>query len=150
VWSVGLGFSTVFGAADDLDIVELLFTSLLCQAASAMTAAGSAGDGPEARRSRTRSFRQSFFIGYATRIGARLRQATDSAVEDAAETHGAERLLPVLAARSEAAEAAADEAFPHAKRSGFAAHDGAGWAAGEAAADVASLHIQREVGDAAG
>src|SRR5439155_7533472 len=59
VWSPDFGWSTVFGADDDLDIVELLFTSLLCQATAAMTAAGSSAEGPLGRRARTKSFRQS-------------------------------------------------------------------------------------------
>jgi len=151
VWSPEFGWSTVFGADDDLDIVDLLFTSLLCQATAAMAAAGSSTcDGPSGRPSRTRSFRQSFLIAYARRIGVRLREATEAAAGEAAETYGSERLLPVLAARSKAAEEAVEEAFPHLSRARFAAHDPAGWAAGAAAADVANLNIRREVEDSAG
>src|SRR5205823_6695559 len=95
VWSADFGVSTLFGADDDLDIVEVLFTSLLCQATAAMAAAGSARAGAIGRRARSRSFRQSFLVAYATRVGARLRQATAAATDEAAEVHGAERLLPV-------------------------------------------------------
>jgi hypothetical protein len=152
VWSPDFGWSTVFGADDDLDIVDLLFTSLLCQATAAMAAAGSSadGDGSHARRARTRSFRQSFLVAYASRIGARLRQATETAADEAAETYGPERLLPVLAARSAAAEAAAHEAFPYLGRTRVSARDPAGWAAGAAAADGANLNVRREVQDTAG
>jgi len=145
VWTPDLGFSTVFGDDVDLDIVEVLFTSLLCQATTAMAAAGSARAGAPGRRARSRSFRQSFLVAYATRIGARLREATDAATDEAAEVHGRERLLPVLAARTTAADAAAHAAFPHIERKGFSAYDGAGWAAGAAAADLVSLDVSRPV-----
>ena len=134
VWSKELGFVTVFGADGDLDAVELLYTSLLCQAASAMNAAAQDG-------MRSRSFRHAFLLAYANRIGARLSEAAASATADAAETHGADRLLPVLAARADAAEAAAQEAFPHTRRVRHSARNGAGWAAGAAAADAASLDL---------
>jgi hypothetical protein len=150
VWSPDFGWSTVFGADDDLDIVELLFTSLLCQATSAMVAAGSSAEGSLGPRARTKSFRQSFLVAYATRIGARLRSATEAAADEAAATHGSERLLPVLAARRAAAGQAAKDAFPNLGRTRFSAHDPAGWAAGAVAADVASLDVRRAVKDTAG
>ena len=136
VWSGGLGLATVFGADDDLDIVELLFTSLLCQATSAMAAA----------RSTSKSFRYSFLVAYATRIGARLREATEAATEEAVHEHGGERLLPVLTARSVAAEEAVREAFGgDVRRRSVVARDAAGWAAGTAAASLASLRVGPEV-----
>ncbi|MGH8302569.1 MAG: DUF2786 domain-containing protein, partial [Steroidobacteraceae bacterium] len=55
VWSKGLGFSTAFGFADELDAVEELFTSLLVQAAVALRRAGSKFD--RDGRSRTTRFR---------------------------------------------------------------------------------------------
>jgi hypothetical protein len=150
IWEPDVGWSTVFGAEDDLDIVDLLFTSLLCQATGAMTAAGSTAEGALGGQTRTRSFRQSFLVAYATRIGARLRDATETVTGDAVAAGGSECLLPVLAARRSAAEAAAREAFPELGRARFSAHDPAGWAAGTAAADVADLNTRRQVGDTAG
>ena len=44
VWMDRYGFSTVFGFPGDLDIVDLLYTSLLVQANRAMTVAGSVRD----------------------------------------------------------------------------------------------------------
>ena len=82
VWSKALGFSTVLGFPSDLDAVELLFTSLLIQATSALVHEGSKY-GPGGR-SRTRAFRQSFLGSYASRIGERLRGATDEVVRQAA------------------------------------------------------------------
>lgn len=142
VWSEGLGFSTVFGFEPDLDFVDVLYTSLLVQATSAMLAAGSQVD--RSGRSRTRSFRQSFLLAYASRIGHRLRAAEAASQADAAEQYGA-AMLPVLADRSSAVDAARDAAYPDAVHRSVTVTNAAGWAAGSAAADLASLSGRLEV-----
>ena len=142
VWSQGLGFSTVFGFESDLEFVDVLYTSLLVQATSAMVAAGSQFD--RYGRSRTRSFRQSFLLAYATRIGQRLR-AAEAASRAAAGAQYGEALLPVLADRSAAVDAARDAAFPNAVSRSVSITNAAGWAAGSAAADLASLSSRTEV-----
>ncbi len=142
VWSESLGFSTVFGYESDLEFVEVLYTSLLVQATSAMVAAGSHVD--VYGRSRTRSFRHAFLLAYATRIGHRLREA-EAASEAAAAAEYGEALLPVLADRSAAVEAARDAAFPGAVKRPVSVTNAAGWAAGRAAADLASLAGRSEV-----
>ncbi|WP_127360462.1 DUF2786 domain-containing protein [Actinacidiphila soli] len=151
VWSRHLGFSTVIGFDADLDAVELLYTSLLVQANAALGRAGSRqrADGS----SRTRSFRQSFLLAYATRIRERLTVATEQATNDAVagtspldEAAGAAskpepRLLPVLAAREEAVNDATEQMFPELTTTrSVRANDGEGWAQGTAAADRATLH----------
>lgn len=142
VWSESLGFSTVFGYDSDLEFVEVLYTSLLVQATSAMVAAGSQVD--VYGRSRTRSFRHAFLLSYATRVGHRLREA-EAASQAAAATEYGEALLPVLADRSAAVEAARDAAFPGAVKRPVSVTNAAGWAAGKAAADLASLSGRTEV-----
>ncbi len=142
VWSKGLGFSTVVGFASDLEFVEVLYTSLLVQATSAMVAAGSQVD--RSGRSRTRSFRQAFLLAYATRIGHRLRAAEAASRAAAAEEYG-DALLPVLADRSAAVRAAEAEAFPDTVSRSVSISNAAGWAAGAAAADLASLSGRTEV-----
>jgi hypothetical protein len=153
VWSAGLGIGTVFGAPSDLDAVELLFASLLTQATAAMVAAtptaaastaatkvnlfrrgtrGGGNGGP------ARSFRQSFLVAYALRIGERLRAATSSAVDDARARHG-DNVLPVLAARDEAAEEARAATFPKLRTQRISTSSPEGWIAGRAAADRAHL-----------
>ena len=139
IWSEGFGFSTVIGFASDLEFVDVLYTSLLVQATSALVAAGSQFD--RYGRSRTRSFRHAFLLAYARRIGERLR-AAEAAVE---EEYGAE-LLPVLASRSAAVEAARHAAFPHTVKRAVSVTNAAGWLAGSAAADLASLSGRTEVG----
>src|SRR5262245_6535948 len=100
VWSKYWGFATVFGDEGDLDAVELLYTSLLVRATRGMWPRGPPrrGDGGRARGARgrgaggtggrTRSFRQSFLVAFARRIGARLRQAAEMAVTEAATAGG--------------------------------------------------------------
>ena len=137
VWSKVWGFATVFGDEDDLDTVELIYTSLLIQATRAMVA----GDPPRAtpHAGRTRSYRQSFLVAFAGRIGARLREAAKAATAEA--TRDRATLLPVLARRDEAAEAAVREAYPSVGTSRVSANDAAGWHAGRAAADQAQLDL---------
>lgn len=142
VWSQGLGLSTVIGFEGDLEFVDVLYTSLLVQATAAMVAAGRQVDGYG--RSRTRSFRQSFLVAYATRIGERLRAADAAAAAEAAEEYGA-ALLPVLADRTASVEDACDAAFPGAVRRSVSVTNAAGWAAGAAAAELASLSGRAEV-----
>ncbi|MCM3882905.1 DUF2786 domain-containing protein [Frankia sp. R82] len=143
VWSKHLGHSTVIGFEPDLDAVELLYTSLLLQATTAMTRAGARQD--RAGRSRTRSFRQSFLASFAMRIGERLRAASEQVRDEAVAAAGDSRLLPVLAARTDSVQAATTAMFPQLTSHAIRANDGEGWASGRAAADLASLHTRDEV-----
>lgn len=137
-----LGFVALVGEEMDLEITELLTTSLLVQATHAMIA-----EGRQITRtgsSRTRSFRQSFLVSYAVRIGERLAEAGSRAhdpVEDA-------RLLPVLADRSRVVEQTFEAMFGgDLVRRSASVNNGAGWHAGRAAADRADLTIEREAVD---
>jgi hypothetical protein len=137
VLSEKLGFTTVLGDEVDLEIVELLSTSLLVQATRAMVAAGA--QITRSGRSQTRSYRQSFLIAYATRIGERLntaRNAGSAAVADHA------RLLPVLAARERAVDDLFESMFPQSVSRSYSVGNAAGWHAGRAAADLAVLDIR--------
>ncbi|HET6952601.1 MAG TPA: DUF2786 domain-containing protein [Acidimicrobiales bacterium] len=136
VWSRFWGFATVFGDEGDLDAVELLYTSLLVQATRSMVAAGRPRG---ASGGRTRSFRQSFLVAFARRIGARLREA-DAAVT-AREARRSAALVPVFERRKLAADAAVDEAFPRISTTRMSANDAAGWHAGTEAADRAQLDL---------
>ena len=137
VWSKYWGFATVFGEEGDLDAVELLYTSLLVQATRAMVAEAPSGPGGAGR---TRSFRQSFLVAFARRIGARLQEAADAVTAAAAARSTA--LVPLLEARREAAAAAADEAFPKIGTTRMSANDAAGWHAGTRAASQAQLDMR--------
>jgi hypothetical protein len=141
VWAKELGFSTVFGFASDLDAVELLYTSLLVQATSAMVAEGPRRD--HTGRSRTRSFRQSFLAGFVNRIGQRLREASAASVAEAqaaeAARGGTMALVPLLEARERRVDDVRDRAFPHLREHAMRATNWEGWEAGQVAAQQASL-----------
>lgn len=144
VWSRNLGFSTVVGFVSDVGAVELLFTSLLVQAQAALQAAGARkrGDGS----SRTRSFRQSFLVAYATRIEERLGRVAEQTVKAAGKAGRTAALLPVLASRAEAVDDQVDELFGELSYSHGSAYanDREGWAHGTAAADRAELHTRAD------
>ena len=138
-----MGFCVVVGAAADIDAVELLVTSLLVQANAAMLRHGRRFD--ESGVPRTRSFRQSFLMAYATGIGRRLRSATDSV---AAEDDG--RLLPVLRDHETRVSDAFEAMVPHTVRRTTRITNGEGWAAGLAAADLALLDVNGKITERTG
>lgn len=153
VWSKQFGFATVLGFDPDLRAVELLYTSLLVQATAAATRArpDRVGWGGPAH---TRAFRQSFLSAFAIRIGQRLRGVADEVADEvaggaagtvagAAGRRAGAALLPVLAARDEAVREATETLFPDLVTRRVRGTDGAGWAAGTAAADRALLHAAR-------
>ena len=140
VVSEELGFSTMVGDAGDVEAVELLSTSLLVHASSAMLGHGSVVD--SYGTSRTRSFRQSFLVSYAIRIGERLEAATEKATADSGR---AGELVPLLRRHAARIDAAVDAMFPDLVPCGPSVSNRLGWAAGRAAADLARLDIRGQV-----
>ncbi|WP_434099981.1 DUF2786 domain-containing protein [Streptomyces lydicus] len=141
VWAADVGFSTLVGFPPDLEAAELLYTSLLLQATTAMNRAGDQHHA-RGRSRRTRDFRQTFLVGYADRIRDRLTAAPAAATAAAgAESAGtAPDLLPVLAARELAVEETTGTLFPDTAPVRLrGVHDAAGWHQGRAAADRAQL-----------
>lgn len=134
IWTGDLGFTTVFGFGGELEVVEMLFTSLLVQGSAAMVREGSAS---QRNGVRTREFRQSFLQAYASRIGERLRDVAAQESANAAQ-HDA-RLLPVLASREKAVDERLREIFPESRSSTVRIRDERGWASGTAAADRATI-----------
>ncbi|MEV1062926.1 DUF2786 domain-containing protein [Streptomyces sp. NPDC050263] len=133
VWNEPFAFATVVGFEADLAVVELLYTSLLVQAQSAMAKAEAAQRAGGRRR--TKSFRQSFLAAYAHRIGARLGE-----IAAAAGTQVTDDLLPVLASREVAVTAATDRMFPETVSTRLRGiTDEAGWTEGAEAADRARM-----------
>jgi hypothetical protein len=133
VWRPDLRLSTVLGPPEELRIADVLYTSLLTQATAAMVAAGARG-----RHARLSSFRQSFLVAYADRVGERLQESVGAEVDAGVARHG-ESLLPVLARRLQAVEEAVESAFPGMTQRLVRSSNGFGWAAGRAAADLADL-----------
>ena len=139
VWSSDYGFSTVFGATRDLWAVDLLYTSLLVQAVVAV----------QREEERSRSFRHAFLVGFAGRIGERLRKANAVATAAATAASG-DAFLPVLAATEDAAVAARDAAFPRRERLRVSLSSAAGVAAGRQAANRASISRDASVPERSG
>jgi hypothetical protein len=134
IWSSRTKTATIFGFEDDLSTVELLFTSLLTQATTAMLQASP----PHAHGSKVRSFRHAFFIAYAGRIGQRLEEVAQAAVEAGEAEHGND-LLPALVRKEEAVARAVAEEFPDVRTKPVSISNGWGLQAGEAAAERADL-----------
>ncbi len=140
-----LGFATIVGTADDIEAVELLATSLLVQSSAALARHGSHVD--NRGRSRTRSFRQSFLVSYAIRIGERLDTVSEATV--AASGSGGQ-LVPLLRRHAERVDEAMTQLFPRTISRGATINNEFGWAAGRAAADQAHLDMRGEVTEQAG
>ncbi|MDK1473229.1 DUF2786 domain-containing protein [Streptomyces sp. 549] len=153
VWSGELGFSTVVGYPADLESVEVLHASLLVQGTAAMTRAEA--EQRAGGRKRTKTFRQAFWMAYASRLGDRLTEAAEHSADAHAESLGAAdgteggagradasagSLLPVLAARDAAVSDRTQQMFPGTTRTRVrGVSDAAGWAQGTAAADRARV-----------
>lgn len=138
-----LGFCTVVGRPEDLAAVDVLVTSLLVQASTAMRRHGRQLD--RSGTSRTRSFRQSFLVAYAGRIRERLLAAAEEAVRGTG--RGAELVL-VLHRQAEEVDAATHAIFPKLVTREAAISNAQGWVAGRAAADFARLDAGKQIAEA--
>ena len=128
--------STV-GFAPDVAAAEVLFTSLLVQSQVALRAESARA--PAGSRIRSRSFRSSFLLAYADRIGERLSAVNEQVDAEADTEHGAS-LLPVLAARDAAVDEAVADQFGELRSSPVrGGSDAVGRARGRLAADRAQL-----------
>lgn len=138
VLHVSTAMSTVVGFPSDLASVELLFTSLLVQAQTALDDAARIAHA--GTRVRTKAFRSAFLVAYTSRIGERLREINAAVYAEVEAEHGS-GFLPVLRSRSEAVdEFIADRFGDLVSRRGRRSFDAAGWASGRAAADEAHLN----------
>ncbi|WP_069166915.1 DUF2786 domain-containing protein [Nocardia altamirensis] len=138
IFSSEWGFMTVVGDDSDLEVIELLTTSLLVQATRAMIASGNQEQ--RSADSRSRAYRKSFLLAYATRIGERLTAATETTIAQSTESA---RLLPVLASHQVQVDKAFDTLFPTVRNRGVAIGNANGWDDGRAAADDAKLEARR-------
>lgn len=136
----GLGIAVVFGHAADLEAVQLLHTSLSMQSAAALAAA----ERPEGARTKSgvAAYRRAFLFSFARRVEERLRASSAAAVAAAEEEHGP-GVLPALAARGAAVEAAIAAWAPRLRSMRSQVSDPAGWAAGERAGSSATLGAHR-------
>lgn len=135
VFQPAYAFSTVIGFAGDVAATDILFTSLLVQAQTAMQA------GSRVSRDRsTRGFRSSFLSAYAHRIGERLDEI-NAHVRREAEADAGYSLVPALASRDAAVRSAVEAQFADLTfKRHRGARDAAGWTSGRLAADRANLN----------
>ncbi|MET0521967.1 MAG: DUF2786 domain-containing protein [Jiangellaceae bacterium] len=120
--------SHLFGHTADLERVELLFTSLLVQAAHGLAA------GPVPPGEHVAAYRRSWLAGYAQAIQGRLRAAEQSAADAAAPGTDV-----VLADRTELVEQRRDEVYPRLARLGPRRLRGSGLLRGYHAGQIADL-----------
>ncbi|WP_409330330.1 DUF2786 domain-containing protein [Trujillonella humicola] len=137
-WFGSLGIAVAVGRPTDLDVVELLVTSLLVQAGRALTTAGRNGDA----HTRSRGFRRAFLLAYAVRIGERLAHSRRAATAHAAAASGTD-LSPVLRHREAAVTRAFEDLFPRLRTRRTTSVDRSGWWSGRQAADSADLTRRR-------
>jgi hypothetical protein len=138
VMHAGLAMSTVVGFVDDLAAVELLFTSLLVQAQTALNDA--ATHAPAGTRTRSQSYRAAFLLAFINRIDERLQEIND-AVYTQVRTEQGDAFLPVLRSRAKEVDDAFGSRFGAMTTSRVRnSYDPAGWAGGTIAADNARLN----------
>ncbi|MFG3422891.1 DUF2786 domain-containing protein [Micromonospora sp. NPDC048063] len=126
----GSGFAMhLFGFASDLERVDLLFTSLLVQAAHGLAAAEvPPGEHPAA-------FRRSWLAGFAQVIGVRLRAAEAHAAADS----GGSSVALVLADRSDRVRHRVAEVYPRLRTAAPRRLAGSGFGSGADAGRRADL-----------
>lgn len=133
IWMPQAGFATLMGFPIDVQLTDLLFTSLLVQATRA-AAEATAHDGSL----RTASFKRAFLIAFADRVAERLEHARQHVATEAQQHYG-NALVPILADREAAVEAAFTESFPNITMMPSRRLNAHGWHAGRAAGDRADI-----------
>ncbi|MEZ5382434.1 MAG: DUF2786 domain-containing protein [Microthrixaceae bacterium] len=137
VMMAGLNMSRVVGYPADLTAVEMLFTSLLIQAQTALAQAGRSA--PPGTRTRSSSYRSTFLVAYANRIGDRLTEINAAVAAEVTQEEG-DSFLPVLRAQEDRIDDFMAERFGETVSSGVrGGYDPAAAAHGRMAADSAQL-----------
>lgn len=130
----------VAGFESDLDVIELMYSSLHAQASSRMAAER------RGTAAATQRFRRSFLFGYAERIAAVLAESRRAA-ESAATRAGGSPNSPALLERRRRVEEFAAESFGRVRKARApGAATEAGWRAGASAADRADVGRARLAG----
>jgi len=133
---IGQSHCTLIGYPIDIQATDLIFSSLLFQASAAMLREGKQIDARGVNR--TKSFRNAFIAGFASRIGQRLVDA-DQRVTHEAEVQGSQSLVPVLRERSREIDRVLHDAFPSLRTTRTRISNANGWHAGQTAGNSANL-----------
>lgn len=142
VYSPATKMATVVGFATDRAFVEALYTSLLVQGSAELQRAGPVVD--QWGVNRIRSFRNSFWAGFAARIGDRLAEAARGGEADAP-VDEREAALPVLVRRAEAVDEEVHRRFPALRHIRASVTNLQGWHAGDAAGARVDLAARAQV-----
>ncbi|SNS92977.1 DUF2786 domain-containing protein [Rhodococcoides kyotonense] len=137
VWYKRLGLIAVIGMPVDIELSELLYTSLLVQSAQDLERVGTHSG------LRSKGFRRSFLFGYADRIRERLNEARVRAQNSASERYGT-ALVPLFQKRDQAVASMVDELFPNLKTTRTSMSNTSGWGYGRQAAESADITGGRE------
>lgn len=121
------------GYRSDLDRVEMVYTSLLVQAITMVGRTRTYGNA-----SQVRSFRGNWLLGFASRIGERMTEATRQATAEAAPVAGRGAEL-VLADRATLVRREAESLFSGTRKQKAQVTSANGYYAGAAAGDRADL-----------
>jgi hypothetical protein len=121
---------TLVGFPSDLQVVEILYTSLLLQATTSL----------RRQPATSRAFRRAFLIGFATEVSDRLTQAREAAV---ASTDVASTAV-VLRDRDDEVARALREEFPRLRTAKVTVSDGHGLVAGRRSGATANLAAGRD------
>ncbi len=141
VWDDEWALATVVGLPADVELVELLFSSLLVQATQAMGQA--IGD---ASHRRAPAFRRAFLLAFSRGLGPRLTAASARAGRQATTRHGTS-LVPLLARRRDAVRRVTEQMFPDRSPMRTRMVDAEGWEAGNRAAAAAVVAPLRAATD---
>jgi hypothetical protein len=127
----------LFGFGSDLERVEVLFTSLLVQAAYGLAAT------PVPHFEAPAAFRRSWLAGFTHAVGRRLRQAEFRAAHDSdrdGDTGSGRSVELVLADRTDRVDRRVEEMYPRLRHSGPRRLSGSGIEHGYAAGQRADLN----------
>lgn len=123
----------LFGFASDLERTDLLYTSLLVQAAYGVAAA------PVPRHESAAAFRRSWLAGFTRAVGHRLTEAEQRASASASSVSAGPSVALVLANRGHQVDRRVDQAYPRLRASAPRRLQGSGLTGGYAAGQRADL-----------
>jgi hypothetical protein len=136
--AVGIGdVVVVFGFEADLEQVEMLFTTLLAQMASA-AANVRPGYWDDTSAAAVAAYRRSFMLGWTAEVAKRLRDMNRKVEAEANAEHGSDRMAVVLRTNAAAVSDAVRAEYPRTV-STTARSNGAGWGAGRGAGANANI-----------
>lgn len=122
--------ATIVGFGADIELTEMLFTSLLVQASNVVLKERPANGA-------LKSYRRAFIVGFARAVNDRLLEVRDRIAHEAAETTPG--VLPVLASRKEQVDAEVGERFPGLGSMSLTVSNPGGYNAGQRAGRQADL-----------